>query len=70
VSYYYDEKPLYQQIKELRAAYPNMSYTEAKAKCIVTPRIKRSNAARPRLKGDSEVARRQRQVAKGLIKVN
>lgn len=70
MSYYYDEKPLYQQIKELRAAYPNMSYNEAKAKCIVTPRYKRGNAARPRLQGNSEVARRQRQVAKGFIKVN
>lgn len=68
--YYFKEKPLYQQIKEIRAANPTMSYNEAKSKCIVTPRYKRGNAARPRLQGNSEVARRQRQVAKGFIKVN
>jgi hypothetical protein len=68
--YYFDEKPLYQQIKEIRAAYPNMSYNEAKSKCIIAPRYKRGNSARPRLQGSSEVARRQRQVTKGFIKVN
>jgi hypothetical protein len=67
---YYNEKPVYQQVKEILAANPKLSRKEALSMVTRGNQWDRSNRARPRLQGSSEVARRQRQVAKGFIKVN
>ena len=67
---YYKHKPVYQQIKEIRAKQPKLSYKEALSMVTRGDKWDRSNAVRPRLQGRNEITRRQMQIAKGLIKVN
>lgn len=67
---YYSEKPVYQQVKEILAANPKLTRKEALSMVTRGDQWDRSNRVRPRMQGSSEIARRQRQVAKGFIKVN
>lgn len=67
---YWDEKPVYQQVKEIMAENPKMSRKEATMLAARPSLEKRTNPARPRMQGRSEIVRRKTQVAKGVIKVN
>ena len=67
---YYKHKPVYQQLKEIRADQPKLSYKEALSMATRGDKWDRSNVVRPRLQGRNEITRRQMQIAKGLIKVN
>lgn len=67
---YYSEKPIYQQVKKILAENPKLSRKEALSMVTRGDAWSRSNAVRPHFKGDGEVARRKRQIAKGFIKVN
>lgn len=67
---YWNEPPVYQQVKEIMASNPKMSRKEATMLAARPSLEKRTNPARPRMQGRSEIARRKTQVAKGIIRVN
>lgn len=67
---YWDYKPLYQQIKEIIAENPALTYTKAKALCVRPGLGERTNPWRPRLAGTQELARRKSQIERGFIKAS
>lgn len=67
---YWDYKSLYQRIKDLMAGDSKLTLKQETSMCTRRSLRERTNPPRKRFSGATEVARRQRQVAKGFVKVN